>query len=92
MSKKKERKQEKDQTQEPRPQKEKKVKVVYYDDGSTVVDMSGTQKSSPKLKSTGKEKIATFLTVLKKMIIPCLATLFAFTLVYIILAAVAGKL
>lgn len=81
-----------EQAQDQKPQKEKKVKVVYYDDGSTVVDMSGTRKSSPKLKSTGREKFETFITVLKKMIIPCLATLFAFTLIYIILSAIAGNL
>ena len=74
-------------------QKEKKVKVIYYDDGSTVADMSGTRKEkTPRQKATFKEQARTFFTVMKKMVIPMLATLAALTLVYIIILAAAGKL
>ena len=73
--------------------KEKKVKVIYYDDGSTVADMSGTRKQkTPRQRATFKEQARTFLAVMKKMVIPMLATLAALTIVYIIILAAAGKL
>ena len=76
-------------SQEP---KEKKVKVIYYDDGSTVADMSGTRKEkTPRQKATFKEQAHTFFTVMKKMVIPMLATLAALTIVYIIILAAAGR-
>ena len=86
MSKKKKEK----PSQEP---KEKKVKVIYYDDGSTVADMSGTRKEkTPRQKATFKEQAHTFFTVMKKMVLPMLATLAALTIVYIIILAAAGRL
>lgn len=71
--------------------KKKKEKVVYIDDGSTVADMSGTRKPNQQYKrvSTAKEKWATFFGVMKKMIIPMLATLAAFSLVYLIVLLLA---
>ena len=73
--------------------REKKVKVVYYDDGSTVADMSGTRKEkTPRQKATFKEQARTFITVMKKMVLPMLATLAALTIVYIIILAAAGRL
>ncbi len=73
--------------------KEKKVKVIYYDDGSTVADMSGTKREkTPRQKATFKEQARTFLAVMKKMVIPMLATLAALTVIYIIILAAAGKL
>ena len=90
MSKKKE--QLKEQTAEEKP-REKKVKVIYYDDGSTVADMSGTRKEkTPRQKATFKEQAHTFFTVMKKMVLPMLATLAALTIVYIIILAAAGRL
>lgn len=67
--------------------KEKKVKVVYYDDGSTVADMSGTKK--PRSKATFREKARTFFGVMKRMVLPMLVTLAAFLLVYIVFILVA---
>ncbi len=87
MSKKKEEK----SAENTQPQ-QKKVKVVYYDDGSTVADMSGTRRNKNADKSTRKERMRTFLGVAKKMVIPMLATLAVFTLVYIILLKLAGQL
>ena len=77
------------------PQKERKVKVIYYDDGSTIADMSATYKYGKKpdrRKSTFRAKMQTFFSVMKKMVLPLLCTLAAFTLAYIFLLAVTGKL
>ena len=75
-------------------QKEKKVKIVYYDDGSTVVDMSGTRKKgrADRPKSTAREKARTFFAVMKKMVVPMLCTLAAFTLIYILLLWITGNI
>lgn len=89
MSKKKQQEQENQSVEK----KERKVKVVYYDDGSTVVDMSGTRKGRIKpQKATAREKARTFFAVMKKMVLPLLCTLAAFTLLYIFLLAVTGNL
>lgn len=92
MKKKDEQKKEQPKEGEEKPKKQ--VKVVYYDDNSTVADMSGTRKGNvpPRQKSTMREKWRTFFTVMKKMVLPMLVTLTAFTLVYIILLAITGKL
>ena len=77
------------------PKKERKVKVIYYDDGSTIADMSGTYRTGKKpepQKSTLRAKLKTFFSVMRKMVIPMLCTLAAFMLIYIFLLAVAGKL
>ncbi len=65
----------------------REVKIVYYDDGSTVADMSGTRKRGdlpPKRKSTFREKSQTFFSVMRKMLLPMLCTLAAFTIVYLV--------
>ena len=72
---------------------QKKVKVIYYDDGSTVADMSGTRREkTPRQKVPFKERARTFFTVMRKMVIPMLATLAALTIIYIIILAAAGRL
>lgn len=69
-----------------------KDKIVYIDDNSTIADMSGTKKrysSEPKKQSTAKEKVRTYFAVVKRMIIPMLVTLVAFTafcLLFVLLA------
>lgn len=85
----------KKRTQEPSEEKKKtgKPKIIYYDDNSTVVDMYGTKKSDhlpPRKKSTFREKSRTFFSVMKKMVVPMLCTLAAFTLLYLILLWIAG--
>lgn len=94
MSAKKKKSAEQPSGEQPAEQpKEKKVKVIYYDDGSTVADMSGTRKEkTPRQKATFKEQARTFFAVMKKMVIPMLATLAALTVIYIIILAAAGKL
>ncbi len=77
-----------------KPQKEKKVKVVYYDDGSTIADMSNTRggKRPDRLKSTFRQKMKTFFSVMKKMVLPLLCTLIGFLTVYILFLLAAGYL
>lgn len=78
------------------PEKKKEQKIVYIDDGSTVADMSGTYRSrkgeAPAPRTTFKQKMATFFTVMKKMLLPCLVTLIAFTLVFLLFQCLAGNL
>lgn len=71
--------------------KPEKQKITYIDDNSTIVDMSGTKNQPKRSKSTFKEKARTYFSTVKKMILPMLATLLAFTVVYIILMFAAGK-
>ncbi len=76
-------------------QTKREVKVVYYDDNSTVADMSGTRKGGyqpPRVKSTAREKMRTFFTVMKKMVVPMLITLAVLTILYILILAAAGRL
>ena len=75
----------KKQEQPSEKPKEKKVKVIYYDDGSTVVDMSGTRRKGQPTKATRRERMRTFFAVMKKMVIPMLITLAVLTLIYIVI-------
>lgn len=73
--------------------KKKKEKVIYYDDGRTVADMSGVQ-AGPRLKSTWRspaEKKAiwnTYWNAVKKMFVPMLVVICAICIIYMILYAV----
>ena len=85
----------------PRKHKKKKKtpkeKVVYYDDGSTVVDMSDVRapgerkKDTSKPRSTAREKWSTYWAAVKKMVGPMLIVLAAMTVVFLILYFVAAK-
>ncbi len=98
MGKEKEEKQDQPTSEEEdgKKKKEKKVKVIYYDDGSTIADMSGTygnkKPPSQRQKSTFKEKMQTYFAVMKKMVLPLICTLLAFSLVYLFLLIVSGNL
>ncbi len=78
--------------------KVKKEKVVYYDDGSTIADMSAVNKygkkedkaSPPKRKSTFKEKWETYWEAVRLMIIPMFIVL-GFLLVFYLLGLFIGK-
>ncbi len=81
--------------EDDRPAKKKEQKIIYIDDGSTVADMSGTFRGGRKdarPRSTFKEKARTYFSVVKKMILPLLVTLIAFTVVIILFLFAAGKL
>ena len=95
MSKKQKQENQTELGESEQPQKERKVKVVYYDDGSTIADMSATYKYGKKperQRSTLREKLKTFFGVMKKMVLPMLCTLAAFTLIYLFLLAITGRL
>ena len=71
----------------------KKEKIIYIDDNSTVADMSAVGGGKrQKSNSTFKEKWQTYLSAVKMMIIPMLAVLAAFTVVYILLLLGTGRL
>ena len=71
--------------------KEKKEKVLYYDDGSTIADMSGVTESKIKIKkqdnnkyykpvSTDREELKTFFDTFKMILIPTAIVLFVLLL------------
>lgn len=74
--------------------KSKAEKVVYYDDNSTIVDMSqvprmGEKKPSgdrqPRRRSTFREKWRTYWSVVKMMIFPLIIALLAITILFLII-------
>ena len=85
----------------PRKNKKKKKKapkekVIYYDDGSTVADMSNVRAPGERKKdknsaprSTARDKWNTYWAVVKKMVLPMLIALAVISVVFIILMAVA---
>lgn len=72
-------------------EKPKKEKVIYYDDESTISDMSavgGTRhkvkdKNAPK--ATHKEKARTFFEAQKMMLLPCAIVLAVIILLYVLM-------
>lgn len=76
-------------------QKAKKEKVVYYDDGSSIGDMSEVKPSfiakAAKTKSTStfKEKWKTYWAAVKTMVLPMLFVLSVLFVLYIILMLIA---
>ncbi len=70
----------------------KEQKIVYIDDGSQIADMSATRRygNVQRQKSTAREKIKTYFAVVRRMLLPLLCTLIAFTLVFVILLAITG--
>ena len=70
-------------------------KVVYYDDNSTIADMSNVtrlgqrkpkeQSPYPRRKSTFKEKWRTYWSAVKMMLFPTLIALLALGIVYLII-------
>ena len=70
--------------------KKKKEKVVYYDDGRTVADMSNVQagprlKGSWRPKSERKEIWTTYWNAVKKMFVPMLIVIVAICVIYMVL-------
>ncbi len=72
----------------------KKQKIVYIDDGSQIADMSATRRhgKTERRRSTAREKVKTYFSVVKRMLIPMFCTLLAFALVLVILLALTGNL
>jgi len=71
--------------------KKKKEKVIYYDDGSTVADMSNFSSKKPKaLKEETprhgfKAKMQTFFGAMRLMLVPLVAMVCALGLMYAII-------
>lgn len=79
--------------------KKKKEKVIYYDDGSTIVDMSGVTRDGkkkaplpPKVQSTFGEKWATYWAAVKRMIVPMVVVLIVLGILYLFLMLIGGNL
>lgn len=80
-------------------EKTKKEKVKYYDDGSTIADMSGVGKvnkipsySKPRgYKVSEKEKLKTFFSAMKMMVGPCIIALGVIALIYVFLMIISGN-
>ena len=71
--------------------KQKKEKVVYYDDNSTIADMSNIPQrkrssSAPRSNSTFREKFRTYINAVKMMIIPmCVVIIFLCVVFFVLL-------
>ncbi|MBP5307680.1 MAG: hypothetical protein J6Z34_00920 [Clostridia bacterium] len=71
--------------------KKKKEKVIYYDDGSTVADMSRVNRTGeklperpPKQKSGFREKWNTYWAAVKLMIVPMFVVLAVLLFLFVI--------
>ena len=72
--------------------KKKKEKIIYYDDNSTIVDMSSVNKKGqkqapplPRMKSTAREKWKTYWSSVKMMFIPMCVVLFIIAVLYLLI-------
>lgn len=78
--------------------KKKKEKIIYYDDNSTIADMSSVNKKGqkqeprpPKKRSTAKEKWDTYWAAVSKMWIPMFIVLGVLCILYLFLMWVGGN-
>ena len=77
--------------------KKKKQKVVSYDDGSTISDMSGVKPSGiakaakTRSSSTFREKWKTYWAAVRMMVIPMCVVLAVLLLLYLLLMAFSGS-
>lgn len=78
--------------------KKKKEKIVYYDDNSTIVDMSNVTKSgkkepprAPKKQSTFGEKWRTYWSAVKMMVIPMCIALLIIAALYLVIMFATGN-
>ena len=73
--------------------KKKKQKVVYIDDGSSIIDMSGTQRASrssregtPLRPRAGfREQFETYKQSVKMMFVPMLVVIAAISVIFLAL-------
>ena len=78
--------------------KKKKEKIIYYDDNSTIIDMSSvnrkgeSQKKQPaKRQSTAREKWQTYWSTVKVMVLPMLIVLSILCVLYLLLMWLGGN-
>jgi hypothetical protein len=78
--------------------KNKKDKIVYYDDGSTISDMSSVNKKGqkqdppmPRRQSTASEKWRTYWHAVKMMIVPMCLALAVIGVLYLLIMLMSGN-
>ena len=78
--------------------KKKKEKVIYYDDGMTISDMSRVNKKGekqspppPRRQSTSAEKWRTYWTAVKQMLFPMAVVLCIIGILYAIMMLIANN-
>ena len=71
--------------------KKKKEKIIYYDDNSTLVDMSSVTRNGkkapprqPRIQSTFREKWATYWSSVKMMFGPMLVVIVGLCILFMI--------
>ena len=79
--------------------KKKKEKIIYYDDNSTIVDMSNVTKNGkpqparpPTVKSTFREKWDTYWSAVKMMLLPMCIALSALAIIYLVIMLTSGNI
>ncbi|MBO5412122.1 MAG: OadG family protein [Clostridia bacterium] len=79
--------------------KQKKEKIIYYDDNSTIADMSSVNKKGtpqpppePKRYSTGSQKWRTYWNAVKMMFFPMCVVLLVLAGLYLVLMLMTGNL
>jgi len=79
--------------------KKKKEKIIYYDDESTLVDMSSVTRSGkkepprpPRAKSTFIEKWRTYWNAVKMMVVPMCVVLLIIGVMYLVVMFASGNL
>ena len=80
--------------------KTKKEKVVYYDDNSTIADMSavpngrkikeGERSNATKPRSTFRDKWNTYWSAVRQMLLPMCCVLLVLALLYVFIMLVTG--
>ena len=78
--------------------KKKKEKIIYYDDNSTIADMSNVTRNGkpqasrpPRVKSTFREKWDTYWSAVKMMIMPMCIALLIIAVLYFAVMFAAGN-
>ena len=78
--------------------KKKKEKIIYYDDNSTIADMSSVNRTGKKQerpqkpRSTAKEKWNTYWAAVSKMWVPMFIVLGVLGILYLLLMWIGGNL
>lgn len=77
--------------------KKKKEKIVWYDDNSTIADMSAvsgkrsvSNNSQPKPHATFKEKWNTYWSAVRMMLLPTIVVLGVIAVLYIFMMLLTG--
>jgi hypothetical protein len=79
--------------------KKKKEKIVYYDDNSTLVDMSSVTRNGkkapprpPRTRSTFKDQWRTYWSAVKMMVIPMCVALLLLAIMYLVIMFSTGNI